>query len=79
MTDNTTADELRLLVERIERLSEERKGISEDIRDVFAEAKSRGFDVPALRECVKLRAIDKQKREEKAAIVDLYGTQLGLF
>jgi uncharacterized protein (UPF0335 family) len=46
---------------------------------VFAEAKSRGFDVPALRECVKLRAIDKQKREEKAAIVDLYGTQLGLF
>jgi len=72
-------DELRLLAERIERLTEERKGISDDIRDVYAEAKSRGFDVPALREVVKLRAIDRQKREEKAAIVQLYGEQLGLF
>ncbi len=79
MTDNTTADELRLLAERIERLSEEKKGISDDIRDVYSEAKSRGFDVPALREVVKLRAIDRQKREEKAAIVQLYGEQLGLF
>jgi uncharacterized protein (UPF0335 family) len=76
---DSAADQLRLLVERIERLSEEKKGIAEDIRDVFAEAKSRGFDVPALRECIKLRAIDKQKREEKQAIVETYGVQLGLF
>lgn len=79
MSDDTTANELRLLAERVERLTEERKGISDDIRDVYAEAKARGFDVPALREVVKLRAIDRQKREEKAAIVQLYGEQLGLF
>jgi uncharacterized protein (UPF0335 family) len=75
----SAADELRLLVERIERLSEERKGISDDIRDVYAEAKSRGYDAPAIRECVKLRSIERQKREEKAAIVQTYGEQLGLF
>jgi len=79
MTDTVAADELRLLAERIERLTEEKKGISDDIRDVYAEAKGRGYDVPALREVVKLRAIDRQKREEKAAIVQLYGEQLGLF
>lgn len=79
MSLNDTAAELRLLAERVERLTEERKGISDDIRDVYAEAKGRGFDVPALREVVKLRAIDRQKREEKAAIVQLYGEQLGLF
>lgn len=79
MSDDTTANELRQFAERVERLTEERKGISDDIRDVYAEAKSRGFDVPALREVVKLRAIDRQKREEKAAIVQLYGEQLGLF
>jgi len=79
MSENATNAELRLLAERIERLTEERKGISDDIRDVYAEAKGRGFDVPALREVVKLRAIDRQKREEKAAIVQLYGEQLGLF
>jgi len=75
----SAADELRLLVERIERLTEERKGISDDIRDVYAEAAGRGYDKPAIREIVKLRAIDRQKREEKAAIVQTYGEQLGLF
>lgn len=79
MTDTVAADELRLLAERIERLTKEKKGISDDIRDVYAEAKGRGYDVPALREVVKLRAIDRQKREGKAAIVQLYGEQLGLF
>lgn len=79
MTDNTTADQLRLLVERIERLTEEKKGISDDIRDVYAEAKSVGFDAPAIRECIKLRAMDRDKRAEKEALVELYGTQLGLF
>ncbi len=80
MTDNTTADErLRLLVERIERLTEEKKGISDDIRDVYSEAKSTGYDAPAIRECIKLRAMDREKRAEKEALVELYGTQLGLF
>ncbi len=80
MTDtNIAGDELRLLIERAERLIEERKGISEDIRDVFAEAKGRGFDGPAMKECIKLRAMDREKRAEKEALVELYGTQLGLF
>jgi uncharacterized protein (UPF0335 family) len=79
MAEDSSAEQLRLLVERVERLTEEKKGIADDIKDVFAEAKSRGFDVPALREVIKLRAIDKQKREEKQAIVETYGVQLGLF
>jgi uncharacterized protein (UPF0335 family) len=79
MAEDSAADQLRLLVERIERLKEEGKGIADDIRDVFAEAKSRGYDVPAMRECIKLRSIEKDKRDEKAAMVELYGVQLGLF
>lgn len=62
-TDSTSAQELSLLVERIERLTEERKGISEDIRDVYAEAKSRGFDAPTIRWAVRERAIDRNKRQ----------------
>ncbi len=79
MTDNTTADELRLLTERAERLMEEKKGISDDIRDVFAEAKSRGFDVPTIRWAIKERAIERHKREEATALRETYGAQLGLF
>ncbi|WP_203309787.1 DUF2312 domain-containing protein [Sphingomonas beigongshangi] len=79
MTDNSTADQLRLLVERVERLLEERKGLNDDIRDVFAEAKAVGFDAPAMKECIKLRAMDRDKRAEKEALVQTYGEQLGLF
>lgn len=79
MSDTIAADMLRLFVERIERLTEERKGIQDDIKDVFLEAKAQGFDGPALRECIKLRALEKHTREEKQALVQLYGEQLGLF
>lgn len=79
MTDNTTAEELRLLTERAERLIEEKKGISDDIREVFAEAKSRGFDVPTIRWAIKERAIERHKREEATALRETYGVQLGLF
>ena len=75
---NVAAGELRQLVERIERLTEERKAIQDDIRDVFGEAKARGFDVPAMREILKQRAMEKQKREERAAIVETYQLALGL-
>ena len=79
MSDIVAGDQLRLLVERIERLNEEKKGLQEDIKDVFLEAKSLGFDAPALRECIKLRALEKNARDEKQALVQLYGEQLGLF
>jgi uncharacterized protein (UPF0335 family) len=79
MAEDSTADRLRLFIERAERLIEERKGIQDDLKDVFAEAKSTGFDVPTIKECIKLRAVEKAKRDEKAALLETYGAQLGLF
>lgn len=76
---NVSADQLRLHVEAIERLSEEAAGIRDDIKDRYALAKAEGFDVQTIRECIKLRKIEKQKREEKQALLETYGTQLGLF
>jgi len=75
---NTDNPELRLLVERIERLSEEKKGISDDIRDVYAEAKSTGFDPKILRIVIRDRAMDREKRAERDALVETYSVQLGL-
>lgn len=69
---------LQLLVERIERLREERKGISDDIRDVYAEAKAVGYDAPTIREVIKLRAMDKQKREEREVLLQTYQLALNL-
>ena len=76
---DTENPQLRQYIERVERLLEERKGINDDIRDVMAEAASVGFDKPAMREILKLRAMDREKREAKQAMVQLYGEQLGLF
>jgi uncharacterized protein (UPF0335 family) len=78
MTDNVSAAQLRQFVERIERLTEERKGISSDITDVYTEASSQGFDKPAIREIIKQRAMDAQKRQERQAIVETYQLALGL-
>jgi uncharacterized protein (UPF0335 family) len=72
------AEELKQFVERAERLHEERKGIAGDIADVFAEAKGRGFDVPAIKEIIKIRGQDHSKRQEKAAILELYMQALGM-
>lgn len=74
----TTDPQLRQLVERAERLIEERKGISEDIRDVFAEAKMSGYDVPTMKWAIKERAIERAKREELSALRETYAVQLGL-
>jgi len=79
MVEDSSAAQLRLLIERAERLLEERKGISDDIRDVFAEAKSTGFDVPTMKWAIKERAIERQRREETQALRETYGVQLGLF
>ncbi len=72
-------DQLRLYVERIERLEEEKKGMSDDIRDVFNEAKSQGYDVKTMRAIVRLRKMDKHARDEAQALLETYGAQLGLF
>lgn len=71
-------EQLKSFVERIMRLEEEKKGISEDIKDVFAEAKANGFDVKALREILKISREDADERKEHDAIVELYASALGI-
>lgn len=66
------ADRLRSLVERIERLEEEKKELQSDIRDIFAEAKSAGFDVKALRTVLKLRKMNAADRDEQELVVETY-------
>ena len=72
------AEELKQFVERIERLEEVKKAIADDVRDVYAEAKGRGFDVKAIRSIVRLRAKEPQQREEEEAILELYKNALGM-
>lgn len=71
-------DQLKSILERVERLREEKKTIEADIKDVFAEARGNGFDVPALKEILKERAEDPDKRSEHEMIVDLYRRALGM-
>lgn len=71
-------DQLRLFIERIERLEEERKGVSDDIRDTYNEAKSQGYDATIMRQIVKLRRMEPHDRQEMAAILDTYKAALGL-
>lgn len=66
------ADRLRSLIERIERLEEEKKGIQSDIRDIFAEAKSAGFDIKAMRTILKLRKMNAADRDEQEVVVETY-------
>jgi uncharacterized protein (UPF0335 family) len=69
---------LRLFIERIERLEEEKKGIAEDIRDVYAEAKSTGYDTKTMRKVVALRRMEKHARDEADALLQTYRDALGL-
>jgi len=71
-------DQIRSLIERIERLEEEKKNISDDIREVYAEAKGNGFDAKILRQLVRIRKQDKAERLEQEAILDLYMHALGM-
>ncbi|HEX8641667.1 MAG TPA: DUF2312 domain-containing protein [Allosphingosinicella sp.] len=75
---SVAADELRLLIERIERLEEEKKGISDDVRDVYAEAKARGYDPKTMRAVVRLRKMDNNSRQEADALLETYKAALGL-
>jgi uncharacterized protein (UPF0335 family) len=72
------AGQLRSFVERIERLEEEKKGIADDIRDVYAEAKGNGFDTKIMRRVISLRKKDTAERQEEEAILDLYLHALGM-
>ena len=71
-------DQLKAIIERIERLEEEKKTISDDIRDVYAEAKGNGFDVKALRTIVRLRKQDANERAEAETILETYMQALGM-
>ena len=73
-----SAEHLKQFVERIERLEEERKVISEDIKEVYAEAKSNGFDNKILREVIKLRKLESSEREELEHLLDTYLRALGM-
>ena len=73
-----TDDRLRLLIERIERLEEEKKGIADDIRDVYAEAKAVGYHVKIMRQIIRLRAMRPGDRAGQETILDIYKAALGL-
>ena len=75
---NIAADQLRLFIERIERLEEEKKGIADDIRDVYSEAKSQGYDAKIMRQIVRLRKMTQDDRQEMEAILDVYKSALGI-
>jgi uncharacterized protein (UPF0335 family) len=78
MSENIAADELRLLIERIERLEEEKRSFADEIKDVYSEAKSRGYDAKIMRQIVRLRKMEKHDRDEMEAILDTYKAALGL-
>ena len=65
-------DQLRALVERIERVEEEIKGLTEDKKDIYAEAKGNGFDVKILREVIRIRMQDQKERDEQESLLDVY-------
>jgi uncharacterized protein (UPF0335 family) len=71
-------DQLKAIIERIERLEEEKKTISDDIRDVYAEAKGNGYDTKALRTIVRMRKQDANERAEQETILETYLQALGM-
>lgn len=73
-----SAEQLKQFIERIERLEEEKKNISDDIRDVFAEAKGTGFDVKTMRQILKIRKMDHSELEEQEYLLDTYKLALGM-
>ncbi len=75
---NVAADQLRLLIERIERLEEEKKGIGDDIKDVYLEAKATGYDPNIMRQIIKLRKMQPHDRQEMEHILQTYLAALGM-
>ncbi|WWT39831.1 hypothetical protein [Microcystis phage Mwe-JY25] len=77
MADPVQGDQLKSIVQRIERLEEEKKTISDDIKEVYAEAKANGYDVKCLRKVIAIRKRDARERQEEEAILDLYLQAVG--
>jgi uncharacterized protein (UPF0335 family) len=75
---NIAADRLRSLIERIERLEEERKALGSDIKDIYAEAKSAGFDVKVIRQLIRIRKQEPADVEEQETLLDVYRRALGM-
>jgi uncharacterized protein (UPF0335 family) len=76
--DTVAAAELRQLIERVERLEEEKKALQDDIKEVYAEAKGRGYDTKAMRTIIRLRKKDPNERQEEESLVELYMNALGM-
>jgi uncharacterized protein (UPF0335 family) len=77
-TGGIAADQLRSVIERLERLQEEKQGIADDIKDLFTEAKGNGLDVPTIKKIIKLRAMDAAERDEAEHMLDTYKRALGM-
>jgi uncharacterized protein (UPF0335 family) len=75
---NSSAEQLLLLIERVERLENEKKGVADDIKDVYSEAKAFGFDAKIMREIIRLRKMSKDDRAEMEAILETYKKALGM-
>ena len=75
---DSTDNRLRLLIERVERLEEEKKGIADDIKDVMAEAKSRGYDAKAIRKILQIRKKKREEYQEEQSILEVYMQALGM-
>ncbi|GBR32608.1 hypothetical protein AA0488_2591 [Kozakia baliensis NRIC 0488] len=77
-TGGIAADRLRSIIERVERLEEERKALAGDIKDIFSEAKSAGFDVKVIKQIIKLRKQEPAEVEEQETLLDIYRRALGM-
>jgi uncharacterized protein (UPF0335 family) len=75
---NVSAEQLKLFIERIETLEEEKRGLADDLKGVYAEARSNGYDVKTMRTIVRLRRMDTNARAEMEALLDTYKSALGL-
>lgn len=73
-----SGDRLRQYIERIERLEEEKAGLADDIKEVYAESKSAGYEVKIMRQIVRLRKMDSQKRQEQEELLELYKSAVGM-
>lgn len=78
VTGGVTAEQLRSFVERIERLEEEKKALTEDIKEVYAEAKSEGFDTSIMRQIIRIRRMDEADLQEQEELIDVYKRALGM-
>lgn len=76
--DGVAGEQLRTLIERIERLEADKEALTSDIRDVYTQAKAAGFSVKVVRQLVRLRKMDKEERDEQEALLELYRQAIGM-